>query len=147
MTKSNPVDETRIAAPVDPAKPQPRANVKEARKLAKAQKGRTRRKGAVGSPNGTNLQVANRPNSRHASTCSVAGKVQRLRGRGLKGEGRRRPLASTPLGRPSLFNFDEEGGQREASLFALIFFLRKAATAYRAVASPALPRSSPPRTC
>jgi predicted Zn-dependent protease len=47
MTKSHPVDETRIADPVEPAKHQPRANVKKARKLAKAQRRRTRRKGAV----------------------------------------------------------------------------------------------------
>jgi hypothetical protein len=53
MAKSNPVDETRIADPVEPAKPQPRPNVKKARKLAKAQRRRTRRKGAVGSHNGT----------------------------------------------------------------------------------------------
>ena len=38
MAKSNPIDETRIADPVEPAKPQPRANVKKARKLEKAQK-------------------------------------------------------------------------------------------------------------
>jgi hypothetical protein len=48
MAKSNPVDETRIA---DPAEPQPRANLKKARRTAKAQKRRTRRKGAVGSRN------------------------------------------------------------------------------------------------
>ena len=53
MAKSNPVDETRIADPVEPTKPQPRANVKKARRTAKAQKRRTRRKGAVGSRNGT----------------------------------------------------------------------------------------------
>ena len=53
MVKSNAVDETRIADPAEPAKPQPRADVKKARKLAKAQKRRTRRKGAVGSRNGT----------------------------------------------------------------------------------------------
>jgi len=46
MAKSNPVDETKIADPVEPVKPQPRANVKKARKLAKARKRRTR-KGAV----------------------------------------------------------------------------------------------------
>ena len=53
MAKSNPVDETRIAEPVERTKRQPRANVKMARKLAKAQKRRTRSKGAVGSRNGT----------------------------------------------------------------------------------------------
>ena len=53
MAKSNPVDETRIADPVEPAKPQRRANVKKARRTAKAQKRGTRRKGAVGSRNGT----------------------------------------------------------------------------------------------
>ena len=46
MAKSNPVDETRIADPVESAKPQPRANVKKARKLARARKRRTH-KGAV----------------------------------------------------------------------------------------------------
>jgi hypothetical protein len=46
MAKSNPVDETRIADPVEPAKTQRRANVRKARKLAKARKRRTR-KGAV----------------------------------------------------------------------------------------------------
>ena len=53
MAKSNPVDETRIADPVEPAKRQPRATVKKAGRTAKAQKRRTRRKGAVGSRNGT----------------------------------------------------------------------------------------------
>ena len=53
MAKSNPVNETRIADPVEPAKRQPRATVKKARKLAKAQKRRTRRKDVVGSRNGT----------------------------------------------------------------------------------------------
>ena len=52
MAKSNPVDET-IADPVERAKHKSRANVKKARKLAKAQKSRTRSKGAVGSRNGT----------------------------------------------------------------------------------------------
>ena len=53
MAKSNPVDETRIADPVEPTKRQPRSNVKKARRTAKAQKRRTRRKGAIGSRNGT----------------------------------------------------------------------------------------------
>ena len=53
MAKSNPVDETRIADPVEPAKPQPRATVKKAGRTAKAQKLRTRKKGAVGTRNGT----------------------------------------------------------------------------------------------
>ena len=53
MAKSNPVNETRIADPVEPAKRQPRATVKKAGGAAKAQKRRTRRKGAVGSRNGT----------------------------------------------------------------------------------------------
>jgi hypothetical protein len=53
MAKSNPVDETRIADPVEPAKRQPRASVKKAGVTAKAQKRRTRSKGAVGSRNGT----------------------------------------------------------------------------------------------
>jgi hypothetical protein len=53
MAKSNPVDETRIADPVEPAKPQPRANVKKARRTAKAQKRQPRRRGAVGGRNGT----------------------------------------------------------------------------------------------
>ena len=53
MAKSNPVDETRIADPAEPAKPQPRATVKKAGRTAKAQKLRTRKKGAVGTRNGT----------------------------------------------------------------------------------------------
>ena len=52
MAKSNPVDETRIVDPAEPAKPQSRPNVKKARRTAKAQKQRTRSKGAVGSRNG-----------------------------------------------------------------------------------------------
>ena len=54
MAKSNSVDETRIADPAESAKPQSRPNVKKARRTAKAQKWRTRSKGAVGSRNGTN---------------------------------------------------------------------------------------------
>ena len=42
MAKSNPVDETRIAEPVNPIKPQPSVNLKKARRIAKAQKRRTR---------------------------------------------------------------------------------------------------------
>ena len=53
MAKSNPVDETRIADPVEPAKRQPRANAKKAGGTTKAPKRRTRRKGAIGSRNGT----------------------------------------------------------------------------------------------
>ena len=53
MAKSNSVDETRIADLVQPAKPQSRANVKKARRTAKAQRRPTRSKGAVGSRNGT----------------------------------------------------------------------------------------------
>ena len=53
MAKSNPVDETRIADPVEPANHQSRVNVKKARRTAKAQKRRTRSKGAVSSRNGT----------------------------------------------------------------------------------------------
>jgi len=53
MAKSNSVDETRIAVPVERAKPQSRPDVKKARRTAKAQKRRTRSKGAVGSRNGT----------------------------------------------------------------------------------------------
>ena len=53
MAKSNSVDETRIADPVEPAKRQPRATVKKAGGAAKAQKRRTLRKGAVGRRNGT----------------------------------------------------------------------------------------------
>ena len=53
MAKSNSVDETRIADLVQPAKPQSRANVKKARRTAKAQKRRTRSKGAVGTRSGT----------------------------------------------------------------------------------------------
>ncbi|MGB6909007.1 MAG: DUF3489 domain-containing protein [Methyloceanibacter sp.] len=54
MAKSNPVDETRIADPAEPAKPRSRPDVKKARRTAKAQKKRrTRSKGTVGSRNGT----------------------------------------------------------------------------------------------
>jgi hypothetical protein len=53
MAKSNPVNETRIADPVEPTKRQSRANMKKAGGTAKAQKRRTRSKGAVGSRNGT----------------------------------------------------------------------------------------------
>jgi hypothetical protein len=53
MSKSNSVDETRIADPVEPANPQSRANVKKASRTAKAQKRRTRSKGASGSRKGT----------------------------------------------------------------------------------------------
>ena len=53
MSKSNPVDETRIADPVEPANPQSRANVKKASRTAKAQKRRARNKGASGSRKGT----------------------------------------------------------------------------------------------
>lgn len=52
MAKSNP-DETRISDPIEPAKPQPRANVNKAPRLTKAQKRRTRSKGAVSSRSGT----------------------------------------------------------------------------------------------
>jgi len=53
MAKSNPIDETRIAYPAEPAKPLLRANVKRACRTAKAQKRRTHSKSAVGSRNGT----------------------------------------------------------------------------------------------
>ena len=53
MAKSNSVDETRIADLAEPAKPHFRANVKNARRTAKAQKRRTRNKGAVGTGSGT----------------------------------------------------------------------------------------------
>ena len=55
MAKSNPVDETRIADPVEPAKRQPRATVKKAGGAAKAQKRRTLMNSAVGSRSGTKL--------------------------------------------------------------------------------------------
>ena len=53
MAKSNPVDETRIADSVEPAKHRSRPDVKKARRTAKAQKRRTHSKSAVGSRNGT----------------------------------------------------------------------------------------------
>ena len=53
MAKSNPVDETRIADPAEQAKPQRRANVKKARRIATARKRGTRNKDTVGSRNGT----------------------------------------------------------------------------------------------
>src|SRR4029079_13929988 len=68
---------TRIAEPVNPIKPQPCVNLKKARRIAKAQKRRTRSNAVVATV--PNLQAANRPNSKHASTYSVAGKVQRSR--------------------------------------------------------------------
>jgi hypothetical protein len=53
MDKSNPGNETRIADPVEPAERQARPTLKKAGGTAKAQKRRTRRKGAVGSRIGT----------------------------------------------------------------------------------------------
>jgi len=53
MAKSNPVDETRIADPVEPAKPRSHLDVKRAHRTAKAQKRQTRSKGAVGRGDGT----------------------------------------------------------------------------------------------
>ena len=53
MAKSNPVNETRIADPVEPTKRQPRATVKKAGGTAKVPKQQRRRKSAVGSRNGT----------------------------------------------------------------------------------------------
>jgi hypothetical protein len=66
MTKSNPVDETRIADPVELANRQPRANAKKGRRTAKAQKRRTRTKGAIGRENtgkfaGFGLEIAKAP--------------------------------------------------------------------------------------
>ena len=69
MAKSNPVDETRIADPVEPAKPQHRANVKKARKLAKARKGPTR-KGAV--RNGT--KPATRKQTKQQTSLDLLGR-------------------------------------------------------------------------
>jgi Protein of unknown function (DUF3489) len=54
MAKSNPVDETRIADPVEPAKRQRRANTQKADgTTTKSPKRQPRSKGAVGSRNGT----------------------------------------------------------------------------------------------
>jgi Protein of unknown function (DUF3489) len=53
MAKSNPVDETRIADPVEPAKRQRHSNAKKAAGTAKVPKQQRRRKSAVGSRNGT----------------------------------------------------------------------------------------------
>ena len=53
MAKSNPVDETRIADPVERTKRQRRSNAKKAAGTAKAPKQQRRRKSAVGSRNGT----------------------------------------------------------------------------------------------
>ncbi len=50
MAKSNPVDETRIADPVEPTKRQQRSHVKKAGRTTKAKpKRQARRKGAVAS--------------------------------------------------------------------------------------------------
>jgi hypothetical protein len=57
MPKSTSADETRTADPVELAKRQRRSNVKRAAGTAKAQKRRTRSKGAVGSRNGTKPAV------------------------------------------------------------------------------------------
>jgi hypothetical protein len=48
MAKSNSVDETRIADPVEPTKRQQRSHAKKAGKRTKAPKRQARRKGAVG---------------------------------------------------------------------------------------------------
>ena len=54
MAKSNPVDETRIADPVEPDQaPAPLRMRRRRRGTAKAPKQQLRRKGAVGSRNGT----------------------------------------------------------------------------------------------
>ena len=53
MAKSNPVDETRIADPVERAKRQRRSNTKKAGGTTKAPKRQFRRKGAVGARSGT----------------------------------------------------------------------------------------------
>jgi len=53
MAKSNSVDETRIADPVEPAKRQRRSNAKKAAGTAKAPKQQRRKKSTVGSRNGT----------------------------------------------------------------------------------------------
>ena len=53
MAKSHPVDETRIADPVERTKRQRRSNAEKAAGTAKAPKQQRRRKSAVGSRNGT----------------------------------------------------------------------------------------------
>ena len=53
MAKSNPVDETRIADPVERTKRQRHSNAKKAAGTAKVPKQQRRRKSAVGSRNGT----------------------------------------------------------------------------------------------
>ena len=53
MAKSNSVDETRIADPVERTKRQRRSNAEKAAGTAKAPKQQRRRKSAVGSRNGT----------------------------------------------------------------------------------------------
>ena len=53
MAKSHPVDEPRIADPVEPTKRQRHSNAKKAAGTAKAPKQQRRRKGAVGSRSGT----------------------------------------------------------------------------------------------
>ena len=53
MAKSNPVDETRIADPVERTKRQRRSNAEKATGTAKAPKQQRRRKSAIGSRNGT----------------------------------------------------------------------------------------------
>jgi Protein of unknown function (DUF3489) len=53
MAKSNPVDETRIADPVERTKCQRHSNAKKAAGRAKAPKQQRRRKSTVGSRNGT----------------------------------------------------------------------------------------------
>ena len=53
MVKSNPVDETRIAEPVERSKRQRHSNAKKTPRTAKVPKQQRRRKSAVGSRNGT----------------------------------------------------------------------------------------------
>ena len=53
MAKSNPIDETRIADPVERTKRQRHSNAKKAAGTAKAPKQQRRRKSAIGSRNGT----------------------------------------------------------------------------------------------
>jgi hypothetical protein len=72
MTKSNPVDETRIADPVERAKRQRHSNAKKVAGTAKAPKQRRRRNSAVGSRKGT--KAANGRQSKQQTCLDLLGR-------------------------------------------------------------------------
>lgn len=72
MAKSNPVNETRIADPVERTKRQRRSNTKKAAGTAKAPKQQRRRKAAVGCRNGT--KPANGRQSKQQTCLDLLGR-------------------------------------------------------------------------